>query len=400
MHLTGRYPDWWAGKRWDRPVIWWAAGVTGESTRDNPQRLLMGRPGSIGTGSIPKSCIVDHTRATHGVTDLLDTVTVKHISGGNSTLAFKFYEKGREKWQGETLDGVWFDEEPPQDIYSEGLTRTNATGGIVYLTCTPLMGMTEVIRSFLLNPTPQRSVTKMGIAEAEHYTPEQRQIIIDSYPLHEREARSNGTPILGSGRVFPVAEETIREDGIAIPDHWGRICWLDFGWDHPTAAAWLAYDRDADFIHLYDCYRSREQTPLIHAGAIKPRGSWIPVAWPHDGLQHDKGSGLQLAEQYRAQGLPMLEEKATSEDGTNGLEAGIMELLDRMQTGRFKAAAHLNDFWEEYRLYHREDGLIVKVGDDVISAIRYGLMMLRYAITKPRKKESQRAFAGAGGWMG
>src|SRR6185369_5970292 len=125
---------------------------------------------------IPKSCIVGQTRATHGVTDLLDTVTVKHVSGGNSSLAFKFYEKGREKWQGETLDGVWFDEEPPQDIYSEGLTRTNATGGIVFLTCTPLMGMTEVIRSFLLNPTPQRHLTKMGIAEAEHYTPEQRQI--------------------------------------------------------------------------------------------------------------------------------------------------------------------------------------------------------------------------------
>src|SRR6185369_17266220 len=107
MHLTGRYPEWWTGRRWDRPVIWWASGVTGESTRDNPQRLLMGRPDGFGTGAIPKSCIVGQTRATHVVTYLLDTVTVKHVSGGNSSLAFKFYEKGREKWQGETLDGVW-----------------------------------------------------------------------------------------------------------------------------------------------------------------------------------------------------------------------------------------------------------------------------------------------------
>jgi phage terminase large subunit-like protein len=40
---------------------------------------------------------------------------------------------------------VWFDEEPPPDIYSEGLTRTNATGGITMITFTPLLGMSEVV---------------------------------------------------------------------------------------------------------------------------------------------------------------------------------------------------------------------------------------------------------------
>lgn len=396
MHLTGRYPDWWRGRRWDKPIVGWAAGVTGETTRDTVQRLLMGRPGAIGTGSIPKACIIDTTRAL-GVSDLFDTIRVRHVSGGESILALKFYEKGRAKWQAETLDLVWFDEEPPEDIYSEGLTRTNATGGMSYITATPLMGMTEVVRSFLLNPTPQRHLTKMGIAEAEHYTPEQRQIIIDSYPAHEREARANGTPILGSGRVFTVPEEQIKEEAIQIPDHWVRIVGLDFGWDHPTAAVWFAYDRDADCVHVTDCYRASEQTPLIHAGAIKPRGEWIPVAWPHDGLQHDKGSGVQLAEQYRAQGLNMLAEKATFEDGSNGVEAGIMDMLDRMQTGRFKVAAHLNDWWEEYRLYHRDNGLIVKEGDDLMSATRYGVMMLRHASVKPRKREPHYT---SHGWMG
>src|SRR2546430_2031709 len=80
----------------------------------------------------------------------------RHVSGGTSIIAFKSYEKGREKWQGETLHRVWFDEEPPHDIYTEGLTRTNATGGMVWLTLTPLLGMSEVVRSFLDNPTPDR----------------------------------------------------------------------------------------------------------------------------------------------------------------------------------------------------------------------------------------------------
>jgi phage terminase large subunit-like protein len=156
MHLTGRYPDWWTGRVFERPVRLWAAGVTGESTRDNPQRVLIGPPQQKtrwGTGAIPADRLTDWTLA-RGGGDALDSVLVRWGGGGDvaapeSVLAFKSYEKGREKWQGETLDGVWFDEEPPLDVYVEGLTRTNATGGIVIVTFTPLLGMSEVVRMFL-----------------------------------------------------------------------------------------------------------------------------------------------------------------------------------------------------------------------------------------------------------
>jgi Terminase RNaseH-like domain/Terminase large subunit, T4likevirus-type, N-terminal len=174
-----------------------------------------------------------------------------------------------------------------------------------------------------------RSITRMTIDDAEHYTQEQRDAIISSYPVHEREARIKGIPTLGSGRVFAVSEEEISEDAFTIPAHWPLIGGLDFGWDHPTAAAKIAWDRDADCIHLIAVYRARESTPVIHAGALKPWGASLPWAWPHDGLQHDKGSGDQLATIYRKQGLNMLPERATFEDGTSGVEAGIMEMLVR-----------------------------------------------------------------------
>jgi phage terminase large subunit-like protein len=151
MHLTGRYPLDWAGKTFDRPVRFWASGVTSQSTRDNPQRLLIGPPANEsawGTGTIPRSCLIDWSRA-RGISDALDTVSVRHLSGGVSTLSFKSYEMGRAKWQGETLDGVWFDEEPPLEIYSEGLTRTQAQGLFAILTFTPLQGASEVVRLFL-----------------------------------------------------------------------------------------------------------------------------------------------------------------------------------------------------------------------------------------------------------
>lgn len=160
MHLTGRYPDWWEGATFDKAVNMWAAGVTGESTRDNPQRILLGPPTqeeAWGTGMIPKDCLLSHNRAM-GVPNLLDHVTVRWGGGGDvqadkSVLSFKAYEKGREKWQGPTLDGVWFDEEPPLDIYTEGLTRTNRgqRGQFTMITFTPLLGMSEVVSLFLLN---------------------------------------------------------------------------------------------------------------------------------------------------------------------------------------------------------------------------------------------------------
>lgn len=93
----------------------------------------------------------------------------------------------------------------------------------------------------------------------------------------------------------------------------------------------------------------------------------------------------------------MLPERATFEDGTNGVEAGIAEMLDRMQTGRLKVFAHLNDWWEEFRLYHRKDGLIAKENDDLMSATRYAMMMRRHSSTKMKKQPAMETEAG---WMG
>ncbi|HTH11896.1 MAG TPA: terminase family protein [Acidovorax sp.] len=395
MHLTGRYPDWWQGRAFDKAVAGWAAGVTSEVTRDSVQRVLCGRINAIGTGAIPRDAIKDKSLK-RGVADALDTMVIRWGGGGDvqaseSLLGFKSYDQGREKFQAETLDFVWLDEEPDEDIYTESLTRTNATNGIVYMTFTPLKGMSNVVKRFLIDKMPGTCVTTMTIDDAEHYTPEQRAAIIASYPAHEREARTKGIPTLGSGRIFPIAEELIKVDPFEIPRHWAQICGIDFGWDHPSAAVRLAWDRDADVIYVIAAHRQKEQTPLLFASTVKPWGDWLPWAWPHDGLQHDKGSGQALRDQYAAQGLAMLQDKAThppaegEEEGTggNGVEAGVLDLLDRMQSGRFKVFSHLGDWFEEFRMYHRKDGKIVKLDDDLMSATRYANMMKRFAITKP-----------------
>lgn len=258
--------------------------------------------------------------------------------------------------------------------------------GPILLTFTPMLGMSEVVRRFLVDRTPHTHVTTMTLEDAPHFTPEQVEQIRASYPAFERDARTRGVPMRGSGAVFPLAIDDILCDSLPIPDHWAQICGIDFGWEHPSAGVRLAFDRDSDVIYVMTEYRAREQTPIMFAGAVKPWGDWLPWAWPHDG--HASGGKFgaadqqQLSEIYRKNGLGMLKKHATFTDGTNGVEAGITEMLERMQTGRLKVFRNCRLWIEEFGMYHRKDGVIVKENDDLLSATRYALMAKRFAKSK------------------
>jgi hypothetical protein len=225
-----------------------------------------------------------------------------------------------------------------------------------------------------------KHTTTMTIEECEHFTPEERADIIASYLPHERDARARGIPIMGSGRIFPISQEAIEVEPFQIPDYYAQIAGIDFGWDHPTAAVRLAFDRDTDIVYVTADYKCRETTPVLHAAALKPWGQNLLWAWPHDGYKHDQGGSCEeIRRQYISHGLKMLSDHATHKDGGYGVEAGLMEMLDRMQTGRFKVFKNLNDWFGEFLLYHRKDGKVVKEYDDLMSATRYALMMLRFA---------------------
>ncbi|MEQ8503680.1 MAG: terminase family protein [Rhodospirillales bacterium] len=161
-HLTGLYPKWWPGRRFDRPTKCWSAGKTNETTRDIIQAKLLGsvQPrGSEkwmdGTGIIPGEMLTKRPAWKSGVADLVDTIKVKHVSGGYSTLGLKSYQQGRGSFEGTEQDVIWLDEECPEDVYGECLIRTATTDGLVMLTFTPLMGLTQVVLQFLpdeMNP--------------------------------------------------------------------------------------------------------------------------------------------------------------------------------------------------------------------------------------------------------
>lgn len=153
-HLTGIYPDWWVGKRFEEPTDGWAAGDTSETTRDVIQMALTGvggegAEGVIGTGMIPGELIMGQPTAKRGIAGAFDTLRVRHASGGVSKLGFKSFDQGRKKFQGTSKHFVWLDEEPPEDVYTECITRLMTMNGHMICTFTPLEGATKVVRKFL-----------------------------------------------------------------------------------------------------------------------------------------------------------------------------------------------------------------------------------------------------------
>ena len=155
-HLTGKYPRWWRGRRFEDQVDAWCAGDTARTVRDILQKELLGPPGDAaaeGTGMIPGDLIMD-TSVKHGLVDCLELVRVKHSSGGTSVLHFKSFDQGRAAFQGTSQHACWLDEECPIEIYTECLLRTMTTKGIIYLTATPLLGLTELMLSFLPDMQP------------------------------------------------------------------------------------------------------------------------------------------------------------------------------------------------------------------------------------------------------
>ena len=392
IHAIGIYPEWWTGVRHTKPLRIWIGSESSEASRDIPQLALLGPEGNHGTGWIPGRDInigsVRYRQA--GVSEVVDSFRVQHSSGGETLISFKTYEQGRKKWMGTVRDLIWLDEEPPMDIYTEALTRiTNAKNGRMIVTFTPLTGATEVVRHFLENDQGSIFVKNVTWDDAPHLDEQKKKELLNSYPEWERETRTSGQPMMGTGLVFPINDDDIRCDPFQIPPHFYRINGLDFGIDHPFACAFCAWDKDNDIFYVYDGFRSRGQTPVYHAEGIKKRGTWIPNAWPHDGMIRDKGKGTPLKNLYRSQGLYMLKDPAEYDGPRHersereSVEPAIIEMFEWMRTGRFKIFSNLSEWFEEKRLYHRKDAKIVPLHDDLISATRYAFIARKFARYKP-----------------
>jgi len=385
LHATGNYLDDWAGYRYKEPVNIWVASLSREATRDILQKKYYLGDRSAGTpGLIPSNLIINQTYGA-GVTGFVDTIWIQHKSGGISTISFKSYDQGREKFQGTEKHIIHLDEEPPRHVYLECLMRTMATRenfhGMMMLTMTPLIGMTDMILHFTQKENNEKR--SAGIVDESkfyviaswddnpHLPESEKNLFRQSMSPHELEAREKGIPSLGSGMVYPVAESLITCDPFEVPEYWARFFALDFGWNpSPTASVFFAHDRDNDMVYAYAEYGATNLTPQQHSVELMNQDAhWMHGVYDPAGRSSLQNSGMNLVSLYRQSGIKNLS------PANNKVELGIQTVLQRMQKEKLKIFKTLNKTLTELRMYSRdEDGIVKKGNDHFMDCIRYGIM--------------------------
>lgn len=379
-HLTGLYPDWWKGRRFDKPIKAWAASYTGPKTADTCQTELYGPYTDPGTGFIPKDLIGD-TKTKPGVPNALSYVEVKHVSGGFSSISFKSYDQGVEAYVGTAMDVIWLDEEPKYDIFSECLIRTMTTQGIVYVTFTPDQGLSDTVLSFFENGSiyeggrGHKYVTTVSWDECPHLEQAEKDMLMETIPLWQRSAKSKGIPSVGAGAIYPVAEEDFVVKPFEIPTYFQVLYGLDVGWNK-TAAIWIAKDPSTNTCYVYSEYYRGQAEPPVHSAAIRTRGDWVRGFIDPAANGRSQADGKQLRIQYRDLGLNL-------RNADNTVEAGIHKCYLGLTTDKLKVFSTCTNLLQEMRLYRRDkDGKIIKENDHACDAMRYAMMSIDYATSE------------------
>ena len=426
IHLTGKYPDWWDGRKFDKPVLGLASGKNNEKTRDLVQKELFGDPANekeYGTGWVPKLDIVKAVRKP-GVPDAKYHIFVKHYTDGkydgDSKITLLAYDMGKESWMGFAADIVWLDEEPPEDIMGQATRSIVDRGGSIYMTFTPENGRTAVLIAIskswsnhhatwmdaagedfdisLPNGRKLEFKTVYGIhGQAGHLTEEKVTNALKGMLPHELEMRVLGEPMQGSGLIFSYPQDQVMCEPIEIPDHFKRLCAIDFGGisqkSHPSAVVWIAYDESNDTAYVYDCLKLFSNDPAEVAARMLSRPQWITTHFPHDMMKTVAGGGT-VADLYKKYGINMFHTHVTNPNEEKGegkggikIEPGLIDMNARFADRRLRIFNTLPEIWDEIRNYHTTKTTegsvkIVYRDDDLISAIRYCLMMLRHAITE------------------
>ena len=411
---TGIIPDWWEGRRYDRPVKIMVAGVDSNHNKNVLQEKLFGSNNwrlkrERGAGMIPKDFIIEDAAVTVRGDDL-GSIKIKHVSGGMSEILFRAYSQGREAAQGVQADFIVIDEQPKDDFWSEALLRTAATSGCVICSFTPLKGMTGLVAELMqLKPTKDSPEDKYGVKQRseggwamvratwddiKHISEEDKDQIRRGIPDYEVATRTYGMPMAGHGRIFPFSRDefVFRPSEIDIRDHWDHLVGIDighgFGRD-PSAAVLTVYDEENDVVYVTGSRREPTDTTRDLAKLVVKVEHQCPVAFPSDANRSSMNSEMTVAQQLREMDIkllfkPFLNPKGADGKRNNHKMPGIRHISERIREGKLKISSSCTALLEEIDQYSYTDtGKLQDGNDHCIDAFRYAVMSIIQGYGEP-----------------
>ena len=398
-HLTGLYPDWWPGRRFDKPVTVMVAGEGWSQVALVLQNELLGTNDvkirdHIGTGAIPRACIITETMRSDGANCI--GVEIRHVSGSKSYLLFANYTQEVRQMQGFKLNLAVFDEQPPDDFFSEIVTRTATTQGQVLCSFTPLKGLNGLVSKFWHQEEGYEHI-RVSWDDVPEYDPwgepfllkETRLQLERDYLPHERDARRNGVPVMGKGAVFQIRTwPTYKMGTYDFRNVMGlyRVIALDLGlvndktvltlmyWDPNGQEAWL----DRQIV----VKGTEEANPVNYVQHLmRPEVFGTPIVLPPDAgtVGRYTMSALsirQLFEQYELNVYPEAIHNPPDAEGrvTNHKAFGINMMRQMLELGTFHVNENCVEFLREAQNYYVDERGRFSDPDDCIDSARYALL--------------------------
>ena len=409
-HLTGRYPAWWpsTGKRYDTPITAFVAGEGWTQVALVLQNELIGTPDvklfdRIGTGMIPREDIVLESMRGDGANCL--TVEVRHVSGQKSTLIFGNYTQEVRQLQGFKLNLAVFDEQPPDDVYSELVTRTATTQGQIICSFTPLKGLNGLVSKFWTKE-PGYEYVRVAWDDVPEYDKwkqpfllnETRKQLERDYLPHEREARMAGKPVMGKGAVFQLRSWPTYKPG---EYDWNtmvgleQIIALDLGlvndstvitrmfYQPRTKQVWL--DKQIVVTGL------EEANPTNYIHHLKlPQVYGCPIVLPADAGTQGRYtmSSLSIRELFEEHGLNVLKKPIMNPPDAEGKLSnhksfGINMMRQMMESGTLLINENCTTFLKQAQNYFVDEKGRFSDPDDAIDSARYALLGVLNDLTEP-----------------
>ena len=399
MHLTGRYPSWWQGRRWDKNITAMVAGEGWQQVAMVLQQELLGTQDikisdALGTGAIPRECIVTETMRNDGANCL--GVEIRHRSGQNSYLVFANYTQEVRQMQGFKLNLAVFDEQPPDDFFSEIVTRTATTQGQVLCSFTPLKGLNGLVSKFWHQEEGYEHI-RVSWDDVPEYDPwgepfllhsTRRQLERDYLP-HERDARRNGVPVMGKGAVFQIRNWPIYKTGdydFRNTAGMHRIIALDLGLVNDKTVISLMFwhpEEQEAWLHNQICVKGTEEAnPMNYINHLmRPEVFGTPIVLPADaGTQGrytmNSLSIRQLFEQYELNVHPDAIMNPPDDAGrrTNHKSYGINRMRQMLELGTLHVNENCVEFVREAQNYYVDQHGRFSDPDDCIDSARYALI--------------------------